>query len=58
MKKICSLAAVLVLAACVVGCGSSKKAKLFIYNWSYYIPAEVIADFEEGDILLLQKKKD
>ena len=39
-------AAVLVLA----GCGQSKKAEkkvLYIYNWTYYIPDDVVQDFEK-----------
>ena len=49
MKKICSLAVILAALVCVAGCGSSKKAKLYIYNWSYYIPADVISDFEKAN---------
>ena len=39
-------AAVLVLA----GCGQNKKAEkkvLYIYNWTYYIPDDVVQDFEK-----------
>lgn len=33
----------------VVGCGSKTggKQKLFIYNWTYYIPDEVLKEFEQ-----------
>ena len=27
-------------------CQRSNKAKLFIYNWTYYIPDEVVREFE------------
>jgi spermidine/putrescine transport system substrate-binding protein len=32
----------------VVGCGSHGKQKLFIYNWTYYIPDETLRDFEKS----------
>jgi spermidine/putrescine transport system substrate-binding protein len=34
-------------AAALIGCGSSKKDRLFIYNWTYYTPDSVIEKFEE-----------
>ena len=49
MKRILSLAVVLTAIVCVAGCGSSRKAKLYIYNWSYYIPESVIQDFQKAN---------
>jgi spermidine/putrescine transport system substrate-binding protein len=34
-------------AATVIGCGSLKKNRLFIYNWTYYTPDSVIEKFEK-----------
>jgi len=34
-------------AAALAGCGSSKKDRLFIYNWTYYTPDSVIEKFEK-----------
>jgi spermidine/putrescine transport system substrate-binding protein len=41
-----AVAAVL-LSAAVIGCGSSKKNRLYIYNWTYYTPPSVIEQFEK-----------
>ena len=45
-----SIVAVTLAAMCVAvsvfNCGPSKP-RLFIYNWAYYIPDEVISDFEK-----------
>ena len=40
---------VLLSVALLVGCGGNEAQakKLFIYNWTYYIPDEVIDAFEE-----------
>jgi spermidine/putrescine transport system substrate-binding protein len=38
--------AALIVLSTVFGCGPSKP-KLFIYNWTYYIPDEVVKDFEK-----------
>jgi spermidine/putrescine transport system substrate-binding protein len=35
------------LSAAVIGCGSSKKNRLYIYNWTYYTPPSVIEQFEK-----------
>jgi spermidine/putrescine transport system substrate-binding protein len=35
------------VAATVIGCGSSRKNQLFIYNWTYYTPDSVIEKFEK-----------
>jgi spermidine/putrescine transport system substrate-binding protein len=43
MKKI-GLAMLVMLMLC--GCNLGKQ-KLYVYNWSYYIPNEVIRDFEK-----------
>jgi len=29
------------------GCGSSGKQKLYIYNWTYYMPDKILRDFEK-----------
>jgi spermidine/putrescine transport system substrate-binding protein len=34
-------------AATFIGCGFSKKNRLFIYNWTYYTPDSVIEKFEK-----------
>jgi spermidine/putrescine transport system substrate-binding protein len=34
-------------AATVIGCGFSRKNRLFIYNWTYYTPDSVIEKFEK-----------
>jgi spermidine/putrescine transport system substrate-binding protein len=36
----------LVLCGLLLSCGSGKQ-KLFIYNWTYYMPDDVLADFEK-----------
>lgn len=47
MKKIFAVLLVtLVASVMMTGCGSGKK-KLYVYNWSYYIPEDVIKDFEK-----------
>jgi spermidine/putrescine transport system substrate-binding protein len=49
MKKILFL---LLMVAALIGCGSEEKSKedskeLYLFNWSDYIPDEVITDFEK-----------
>ena len=34
-------------AAMLISCGSSKKNRLYIYNWTYYTPDSVIEQFEK-----------
>lgn len=48
MKKVWVLGA-LFAAFVFAGCGDkgANDGKLFIYNWSYYIPEEVLRDFEK-----------
>jgi spermidine/putrescine transport system substrate-binding protein len=50
MKKLFRTVSIAVAAVVVLstffGCGSSKP-KLFIYNWTYYIPDEVIKEFQK-----------
>ena len=41
-----AIAAALV-SAVLSGCGSGGKQKLFIYNWTYYTPDDVIEKFEK-----------
>lgn len=38
--------AMIVLSALLLSCGSGKP-KLFIYNWTYYMPDDVLRDFEK-----------
>jgi len=45
-KMIFAAVAVCAAVTLVAGCGS-KKQKLYVYNWSYYIPDAVIQDFEK-----------
>lgn len=48
MKRLVGLIAALISVFLIAGCGSgSGKQKLFIYNWTYYIPDEVIKEFEK-----------
>jgi spermidine/putrescine transport system substrate-binding protein len=35
------------LAILIAGCSSQKTKQLFIYNWTYYIPQEVLDSFEK-----------
>jgi spermidine/putrescine transport system substrate-binding protein len=49
-----SIAALLIAAVALAGfSGCSKKAqapkKLYIYNWAYYIPSDVLKDFEKAN---------
>lgn len=46
MKKILLLVVVMMAVLYVFSCGGSKE-KLYIYNWTYYTPDEVIKGFEE-----------
>lgn len=46
MKKILMFSILAVLMLFVLGCGK-KKDTLYVYNWSYYIPDEVIKSFEK-----------
>ena len=36
-----------IMSAMTIGCGASKKERLYIYNWTYYTPDGVIKQFEE-----------
>jgi spermidine/putrescine transport system substrate-binding protein len=47
MKKIFSVLMVMLGIFCIGGCGSSGKQKLFIYNWTYYMPDQILRDFEK-----------
>ncbi len=61
MKRIRVFSALLALGILLAGCGGKKdeqpkdvksaeaksSGKLFIYNWTYYIPDEVLRDFEK-----------
>ncbi len=49
-KSIVKIAAALTLFAAVLGLESCKKAEdrtLYLYNWTYYTPDEVLRDFEK-----------
>lgn len=47
MKRFFGIVAALFFFLIVAGCQSSGgKQKLFIYNWTYYIPDEVLKEFE------------
>jgi len=37
----------LALSAIFLGCGAQEGKKLFVYNWAYYIPNEVIEEFQK-----------
>jgi len=47
MKKIFLAVLAISFAVCFLGCGSSGKQKLYIYNWTYYMPDKVLRDFEQ-----------
>jgi spermidine/putrescine transport system substrate-binding protein len=47
MKRFFSAAVVSMVFLGLVGCGAGGKQKLYIYNWTYYIPDEVLKDFEK-----------
>ena len=48
MKKILLATLFLLLALIAIGCQKkSAQEKLFIYNWTYYIPEDVLRDFEK-----------
>lgn len=49
-KRAIALTALAAAILALVGCGGGKKAEkkiLYIYNWTYYIPDDVIQDFEK-----------
>lgn len=48
-KRAIALAALAAAILTLAGCGGGKKAEkvLYIYNWTYYIPDDVIQDFEK-----------
>ncbi len=46
MKKLCLILICMIAAMCLFSCGDSRE-KLYIYNWTYYTPEEVIKGFEE-----------
>ncbi|OHD07058.1 MAG: spermidine/putrescine ABC transporter substrate-binding protein [Spirochaetes bacterium GWD1_27_9] len=47
MKKLFVFIGVILALFAISGCKTAKKEKLYIYNWTYYIPDEVIKDFQE-----------
>lgn len=49
MKKNSIISLILAIFAIVIvsGCGSRKKERLYIYNWTYYTPDSVIEKFEK-----------
>ncbi len=47
MKKCTMAICVVSLALLTLGCGSSGKRKLYIYNWIYYMPDRTLRDFEK-----------
>ncbi|NIZ40127.1 extracellular solute-binding protein [Entomospira entomophila] len=46
MKKLRTLSAILSIVA-LVSCSSQKKDTLYLFNWSYYIPDDVLHDFKK-----------
>jgi len=46
MKKIIILLAAVLLASGLTGCGSGKQ-ELHVFNWTYYIPEDILKDFEK-----------
>jgi len=48
MRTLYCIAASVLLTLSFFGCSNSqKKQKLFIYNWTYYIPDDVVKNFEK-----------
>ncbi len=47
MKRLLIVMAVFIALFSLAGCKNAKKAKLYIYNWTYYTPQEVIEGFQE-----------
>jgi spermidine/putrescine transport system substrate-binding protein len=49
MKKIIMLLAAAVLSTfTLIGCSGGKQQELNLYTWAEYVPADVIADFEDA----------
>ena len=46
MKRVLTVV-MFAIALVLSGCGSGNKQKLYIYNWTYYIPDEVLREFEK-----------
>ncbi len=46
-RSIFFIIGVTLLSLMLLGCGKSDERKLFIYNWTYYIPDDVVRDFEK-----------
>jgi len=46
IRTVCAMTVAVIALSTILGCGPSKP-KLFIYNWTYYIPDEVINDFQK-----------
>ncbi|MBO4706384.1 MAG: spermidine/putrescine ABC transporter substrate-binding protein, partial [Spirochaetaceae bacterium] len=40
-------ALILAMLAFVTGCSKSDKKELYLFNWTYYTPDDVIAQFEQ-----------
>jgi spermidine/putrescine transport system substrate-binding protein len=47
----------LVCLAALVGLGSCGKNQLYIYNWAYYIPTDVLSDFEKQNNVKIEYKE-
>jgi len=49
MKRLMVILTAVLAVFFITGCGSGSgaKQKLFIYNWTYYIPDEVLREFEK-----------
>ena len=45
MKKTAVVLAALCSLALAISCGGPQKQKLYIYNWTYYMPQSVLDDF-------------
>jgi spermidine/putrescine transport system substrate-binding protein len=46
VRTVCAVAIAAVALSTLFGCGPSKP-KLYIYNWTYYIPEEVVKEFQK-----------
>ncbi|MGA3050294.1 MAG: extracellular solute-binding protein [Chitinispirillaceae bacterium] len=45
MKRIIMCLALLLCALCL--CGGNRRQKLYVYNWTYYMPPDVLDDFRK-----------
>jgi len=47
IKNILKNSIIILLLSLILGCANNSKNTLYIYNWTYYMPDKIIADFEK-----------